>query len=245
MVFPFQTTVVISVLAIAYFILNSLNSNLLEDRAKTKRRENALLQAKMFLSPYKDIWRNLKLSNKKCELRLEYDGRITARDKINPNRKFDVIHTNVHSMSDLWDLFCIRFTHNTSFDGLIEMCELFKADINLIDNSPAQTESESDSNNNNSIVAPVVYAEKTPKQKLDINNASEIEITELPGISIVLAKKLIKRRDEIKGFKSVNEVCTFLKLKPHLENQLRELIYINKIKGTKQIQRYDERNLDL
>ena len=84
-----------------------------------------------------------------------------------------------------------------------------------------------------------------PKEKIDINNASEVEITSLPGISIVLAKKLIKKREEIGGFKNTHEVFVYLKLKPHMENQLRDLICVNKMKGSVKIEKYQERHVDL
>ena len=84
-----------------------------------------------------------------------------------------------------------------------------------------------------------------PKEKLDVNNASEVELTALPGISIVMAKKLIKRREEIGGFKSVDDVCLFLHLKPHMQNQLKLLICVNKMKGKLSMQRFTERNIDL
>ncbi len=45
-----------------------------KDKDATKRRKEALLRAKVFLLPYKDIWRNLTLSNKYCSLKLQLDG---------------------------------------------------------------------------------------------------------------------------------------------------------------------------
>jgi DNA uptake protein ComE-like DNA-binding protein len=92
---------------------------------------------------------------------------------------------------------------------------------------------------------PEQESKKEEKEKIDINNASEVEITALPGISIVTAKKLIRKREDIGGFKSVDDVCNFLHLKPHLEKQLRELICINKMKGSLKISRNKERSVDL
>ena len=80
---------------------------------------------------------------------------------------------------------------------------------------------------------------------LDVNNASEVELTALPGISIVMAKKLIKRREEIDGFKSVNDVCLFLKLKPHMQNQLEQLICVKKMNGKIGVKRFNERSVDI
>ena len=87
--------------------------------------------------------------------------------------------------------------------------------------------------------------QETRKEKLDVNNASEVEITSLPGISIVLAKKIIKRREEIGGFKDVNDFLDFTQLKPHMRMQLRDLICVNKMKGAGKIKRNNERSVDL
>ena len=83
-----------------------------------------------------------------------------------------------------------------------------------------------------------------PPEKTDINNCSEIELTELPGISIVLAKKIIKRREEINGFKSVEDFFVFLKLKPHMENQLKSRIKTEKMRGSIIQKKHSERSID-
>ena len=126
--------------------------------------------------------------------------------------------------------------HLTSYDGLVELCNLFRAVYveefignKSIDSLSIQSETK----------------KECLKEKLDINNASEVEITALPGISIVLSKKLIKKREEIGGFKSVDDIFLFLKLKPHMENRLRSLICVNKMKGSIQIKRTKERSIDL
>ena len=239
--FPFQTILTALLLAIGYFVLTRFNSANTEYNSATTRRQNALRTAQIYLAPYNNIWRNLTLSNKFCALRLGYDGKtITCFDKNNPDRRFSINPSTIYTSNELWDLLCTRFSYNTSFEGIIELCRIFHANIDMKE-PEIQKNANTDINIINSDTTKIV----PQKEKLDINNASEVEITALPGISIVLAKKLIKRRHELKGFKSVNEVCEFLKLKPHMEKQLRELICINKMKGSKQIKRYNERNIDL
>ena len=84
-----------------------------------------------------------------------------------------------------------------------------------------------------------------PIEKLDVNNCSEIELTALPGINIVMAKKLIKKREEIGGFKKIDDVFLFLHLKEHMIDQLRILICVNKMKGSLNLKRFSERQVDL
>ena len=53
-----------------------------------------------------------------------------------------------------------------------------------------------------------------------------------------MSKKLIKKREEIGGFKNTHEVFLYLKLKPHMENQLKDLICVNKMQGSVKIEKY-------
>ena len=244
--YPIQTIVVAVVIAIAYYILTNMPGRQGEysnaDNGKEYRRRQALREAKIYLAPYRDIWRNLTLSNKFCSMRLGANGTtITARDKIVAGREFRVMHSKIHSETDLWDMFCRSFEHNTSFDGLVQLCRTFNVDISI--KNPNQVEEKA--NSDNPVSVDIISDNSFQKEKLDVNNASEIELTALPGISIVMAKKLIKKRDELQGFKSVDDIILFLHLKPHMEKQLRELICVNKMQGIERIKRYNERRIDL
>ena len=245
--FPWQTITVTVLLLVAYLILRNLHSAGTEMRGDNMRRKMALNEARIYLAPYSDIWRNLKLSNKHCTLRLQGDGKtITARDNNNAGRYFVIKESKLYSYNDLWNLFCTRFSHNTTFDELINLCKIFNTEIDL------RGESKSKQINAVASQAAVKVNDKTEKpeindnkEKLDVNNASEVELTALPGVSIVMAKKLIKKREEIGGFKTVNDVCLFLKLKPHMQNQLEQLICVKKMRGSVRMERYKERKLDL
>ena len=81
--------------------------------------------------------------------------------------------------------------------------------------------------------------------KTDINNATLQEITALPGVSVIHAKKLIKKREEIGGFKSVNDVIIFLRLKSNIAETIEKRICVNPIKVSKADIKSDERNVDL
>lgn len=239
--FPWQTIVVSVFLVFGYLIIRNLNSSNQTTNGIASRRLAALREARIYLSPYRDIWRNLRLSNKYCELRLGTDGQTIRAKDFTSNRYFKVIRSKIHDRNDLWDMFCISFSHNTTFDELISLSERFEAEIDL--------RGEKDN-----IVKPVENVKPTAvkvdtaepqKPKLDVNNASEVELTALPGISIVMAKKLIKKREELGGFKTVNDVFLFLHIKPHIQSQLENLICVNKMKNGGKIKRYNERSIDL
>ncbi len=245
--FPFQTIIISLLLFIGYLIIRNISSNNTERNGNSMRRQMALNEAKIYLAPYNDIWKNLRLSNKYCTLRLGYDGQtITAYD-IGRNRSFKVVRSRVHAYSDLWDMFCMSFSHQTTFDELVKLCEKFQVSIDI-------NGEQKDLYNKDEKLKPdkpeidVVKTEGVSinkKEKIDVNNSSEVELTALPGVSIVMAKKLIKKREEIGGFKSVNDVCLFLHLKPHMQKQLEQLICVKKMKGSVNLQRYNERRIDL
>ena len=232
--YPWQTIVVTAILCIGYLIIRNLGSANTSRQAKTRRRLEALSQAKIYLAPYTDIWKNLRVSNKFCTLRLARDGQtITAKESIiYGNRILRVIKSKVHPIDDLWDMLCMSFDHNTSFEGLVELFRRFEVQV-YIEGEVVQKNQVLDVKN------------VKEKEKLDVNNASEVELTALPGVSIVMAKKLIKKREDIGGFKSVSDVCIFLRLKPHMQKQLEELICVKKMNGSVSIKRYEERKIDL
>lgn len=218
-----------------------------------KERLNALKEAKIYLAPYKDIWSDLKLINKYCKLTLGKDGvTIEGFEKNYPQRHFKIISNGVHTAEELWNLFCKYFSWNKSYDGLIEDCK--KYGVTIIESIGNQ---KSVAKNNtiipiqersliNELKEENSSSKNEPqKEKLDINNCSEAELTELPGISIVLSKKIIKKREEIGGFKTVEDFFIFLKLKPHIEKQLRTLIKIEKMKGSIIKPLNKERTIDL
>ena len=252
--YPLPTIIGAVVLIIAYVIISNIGNNPARGigrgigkipEAQEIRRRNALKEAKIYLAPYSDIWRNLKLSNKYCVLRLGSDGKtITARESVSPNRLLRVLQSHVYTYADLWDLFCTTFDHQTTFDRIIELCNTYRLTIDVQGNLALPNERVVMPKTTKKVENKIEKTEPQ-KEKLDVNNASEVELTALPGVSIVMAKKLIKKRDDINGFKSVEDVCLFLKLKPHMENQLRELICVNKIKSSNKIKRYNERSVDL
>jgi DNA uptake protein ComE-like DNA-binding protein len=208
-------------------------------------RKAALYNARIYLSPYSDIWKNLRLSNKYCYLKLgETASQITGGEKVAPYRKFTVITSHIHEYETLWELFCKSFCHNTTYQGLVESCNAFKVSIKETATKDTVHRADSELERSSAAFKPTVI-ENVTNTKVDINNCSEIELTELPGINIIMAKKIIKRRDEIKGFKNLDEFFAYVNVKAHIKTQLADKIVINKKKGSLKQERYIERKLDL
>ena len=229
-IFPIPAITISVIGVIAYLIFINIRRQG-HPPEEIQARLTVLKEVEMYLSPYTSIWKNLKLSNKHCSLSLGEDGvTIKAVEKGGECRSFTVVSSSVYSMPVLWNLFCHHFDSTKTYYGLKDECRIYRVQIREYIRPKSQN----------------AFYLSGPKQNVvDINNASEIEITALPGISIVLAKKLIKKREEIGGFKNTHEVFVYLKLKPHMENQLRDLICVNKMQGSVKIEKYQERHVDL
>lgn len=58
-------------------------------------------------------------------------------------------------------------------------------------------------------------------KKIDINHCSERELSEVPSMGIVFAKKAIRYREEIGGYRDVEHMLSYLGVKPHLVEQMK------------------------
>ena len=249
--FPMQTITVIIIIVCAYLLLTKINGSLFSPfgRERGQKRREALSVARLYLAPYSNIWNNLRLSNRICSVSLINGGKmIIAKEKSasSTTRIISVSDSSVYNIDDLWNMLCINFDNNTTFYNITELCKTFGARVKFTGDEKYEKEVNQGIPN----TAEAVKSEKrivteNNREKLDINNASEVELTSLPGVSIVLAKKLIKRRDEIGGFKTVEEVFSFLKLKPHMQQQLEQKICVNKMLGKAEIRLNRERSIDL
>lgn len=235
--FPVQTIVITTVCILCYFVFTHFSRISTVNRGRETRRREALAKAKTFLGYYSDIWRNLRLSNEYCFLTLSSDGYTIfgfekSADGV-PLRTFKVVKSQVHSMEEVWNMFCNVYSYNKTYDGLKEDCRTFKLVIEEKVHVSSTVKSFSSSE------------QKKEVKIIDINNCSEEDMTNLPGISAIMAKKAVKRREEIDGFKSVDEFFKFMRIKPNIQERLKDIIFINEIKLNNKIDRYSERSVDL
>lgn len=67
---------------------------------------------------------------------------------------------------------------------------------------------------------------------IDINSCTVEDIANLPGVSLILAKKAVNYRQENNGFKSIEEFYGVVGLKPHFIAQVEGCIVCNTMTGT-------------
>lgn len=231
---PIPTTVTMFALLLAFLFCKFYLPYKTVSSGRAARREAALKKAKVFLAPYEDMWRDLKLSNSYCYLTLGLDGFTIEgfeKSKSGAFRSFKVLKSNVHDWEEVWNMFCKTFSYNKSYDGLIEDCRRFKL---VVEEKLFEMPVEKD------------YKESlvVSSSPVDINNCSESELAELPGVSVIMAKKLIKRRKEIGGFNNIEEFFAILKLNSHMQNQLKNLICVGKKSQRVEEKRSVERRVD-
>ena len=61
---------------------------------------------------------------------------------------------------------------------------------------------------------------------LDLNQATEQELAELPGVGPIFAKKAVQERENAGGFHSLEEFALLLNLKPHIVEKIRPLVVV-------------------
>lgn len=253
-IFPSLSFVLLFI--VAAFILSQItseeNSNLIttffQYRNIKKRRIEALNKAKPFLKEYKDILSPITLVNKNCKItfKMKKENKtlipsVSCFSNIgNAEGKKYYFKAEYYGKTgidmdikahDFWSAICMNFSYSTTYEDLAKICK---------ENFFVFKENYYQSNDKNNVINKKI--EK--KELLDINSATESEIINLPGINIVIAKKIIQHRETQKGFKNFQEFNSFFKFKPHFSKQLENLICFNPIKKKHKKQK-GERILDI
>jgi len=170
-----------------------------------------------YLQKYEDIWKEQLLLKSDLEIELKIKT-IYIRDK---TRIFKFKINNQNSIDNIWDIMLDKF-QESNYDSLLKSIK----ETTIWEWSG-------------------IKYEENIVQKVDINNCSEKDLSDLPCISLIIAKKLVKHRQEIKGFKNKEEFFEYLALKPNIINILSDRIIIKKIKLPKRIKLTKERKIDL
>nr|WP_242843921.1 helix-hairpin-helix domain-containing protein [Clostridium botulinum] len=68
------------------------------------------------------------------------------------------------------------------------------------------------------------------EELLDINSCNELELSRLPGMGLILAKKAVNLRNSKNGFDSVDEFIEMVGVKPHFVDTVKSMICCNPVK---------------
>jgi len=79
---------------------------------------------------------------------------------------------------------------------------------------------------NNTAAAPSVQQAAPSMPKIDLNTATEQELSKLPGVGAALAKRAVEARAQAGGFTSVADFNQQLGLMPHFAVQIENMAYV-------------------
>ncbi len=235
---------------------------------RRNRRITALKTAANYIKPYEKIFGSLTLSNKFCSLNRNQTGDtiICISKEYDENGKCMMLTAKRFSPMDIdeyFDMMCEIFNYSTRYTEIYNSLKANaiitetvyssrSVDTSVNPNIPPKsqvakkyTQASADQKENRKLNKDIENFVKLTDGLTDVNNASEAELTALSGINIVLAKKIIKYRDTVRPFKSVDDFIAVMGIKPHFAKRLRDEICVNKVNIKKVRKAKAERIIDL
>lgn len=194
----------------------------------TLRRRRALRKCRAFCKKKRNI-----ITIKNAKVILIFDTKykkINLIDRITEN-KFATVLWKDQTLSYLdeidnifeqtFDDICFSFTKDANYNGILDVLRSnFKVQEANIDQSSTQNIIQEQLKNSENF------------SLIDINSASVDEIAKLPGINIILAKRIVKYRDKKGGIESKEELFKEFKIKEHFQKDLENKITFSKLKKT-------------
>ena len=114
---------------------------------------------------------------------------------------------------ETFDSVSALFNEKSMYDGIVST---FKSQFKIEEINP---ENEKNIENVN---IPKFYS-----NMFNINQATEKELTDLPGLSIIQAKNIIRYREKHNGFGSLDEFFEEMNINNHIQQQLRNYLYVD------------------
>lgn len=193
----------------AYLVFNaSIVSSIFESEYVQRLHRIRSFSNNQFFSIHKQ---EFHLSNKNVVIVYnEKDYKLSVFNLKDNSQNFYMSSINRYKSFDIFQIIIDHFNMDTTYDILL--LEFNIMSINIIENKKK-------------IILP---SEKKKISIININNATALEISKLPGINIVRAKKVIKYRKEHGGFKSKEEFFKVVKLNKRFAKMMQDKILIDK-----------------
>jgi|GEM_PF-5517574 len=204
---------------------------------RRNRRIEALKTAHDYLKPYKAIDGDLTLSNKNCTIILRAKEKSIFCVSKEAGRQSCFTAHDFHGFIDAdeyFDSLCESFSHNITYYNVLvtlkQIATVSETDLGQKEKPATQ--------------ALLKAVPEYTGEIIDINNCSEAELTALPGVSVIIAKKIVQFRDEKRPFKSPEDFFEKMDIKPHFRKQLEPMICTNKVNIKKYKKAQRERIID-
>ena len=210
---------------------NSINTNKFSDKVVFFfRRNRALKKCKKFTTKTKKF---IKIKNQYLNITYLLDRKIITCKEVNKEKRILTVNWIESAESEfeyksknnifekMFDNICLAFNEKTTYDNVAPILKnYFKTKEEITNAGPKKAFEE--------IKEPKKIENKQIKNTIvDINKASEEELTKLAGITLIKAKQIIKYRDLHKGFKSKEEFFEQMKIKNHFKMQQYEYIVLS------------------
>ena len=120
-----------------------------------------------------------------------------------------------NAFEQTFDNICFSFSDKANFNGILQVLKDNFDEVQETGTPKPRVEVQ------NVEEEPVKF---NMNSRIDINTASAEKIAELPGINIVLAKRIVKYRDLKGGIKNEKELFNEFNIKEHFQKELKGLI---------------------
>lgn len=196
-----------------------------------QERLDALESAGSFVEPFNNPMGGITISNNVCSLRYHnWNGCYFHCFKKNMYGEKIMYFTVKCKKEDKWNeafftSLLRSFSYSTDINSLYKVFDDKKNfEIEIISRNTNDTPPEK-------IPAKEETVREDVTEKTDLNTASEEELSKLPGISIIIAKKIISTREEEGAFSSVNDFIKRMKIKPHFAKRIVNMVETSEVKS--------------
>ena len=200
-------------------------------------RRHALAKAAPFLKSYTDPMGELCLANENCKVNIVAEGKkqkkiiciskTVTKDNTRKiltataTRDYETFYNMPYNevVDNLFDVICENFTYTTVYENVFAALTTGMLDVKesviVVPMQKNKTQKVYDKVTNTSI---------RTNNLLNINTATEAELSALPGVNIVTAKKTIKYIESNGQFKTVDEFIEKMKIKDVFAQQIRDVV---------------------
>ena len=128
--------------------------------------------------------------------------------------EYNIAENIDNTFEQVFDGIFTSFDNNSSYDGILKV---------LKTNFPVIKETKEDNISSNLVKEESINIPDFAN-RLNINSATEEELAQMPGINIVLAKKIVNRVNTKGNYYSLDEMFREMKIKQHFQDKLKKMI---------------------
>lgn len=216
----------------------------------TQVSKNSLDKATKWLIKPADGGSNLSLKNDNCLVNLRVENIKTpqiqcfAKDKNGCTKFFiavsdDFVKTD---LAEVFDLICDSFGDLTFYADVKDQCAIARLIITERSYGGGKSESSTETETQSQNVGDGGNGKAC--DVINLNTATSTQLADLPGVNIVLAKKIINEREK-KPFASFEDFLSRIEIKRIFVDKIKALVRVSSLEELKKSTQQDERIIDI